>query len=188
MSSSRTKILLKIASSSSLLAFMTQWKCFVQTHLLFVTTYGLVWSSSVTLVHSNVSLVMRHHFITTHKWSLQRLCFHRCLSVYRGVSAPLHAGIHTPWADTPWADILLGRHRRADTSEGMLGYTHTPLPSACWDTHPPAQCMLGYSQQAGSTHLTGMHSCLVMNSIIYTLGEKSNTHTLDRLRTGFFTS
>ena len=48
---------------------MTQWKCFVQTHLVFVTIYGLVWSSSVTfkhkmmLVHSNVSLVTRHHFI-----------------------------------------------------------------------------------------------------------------------------
>ena len=27
---------------------MTQWKCFVQTHLLFVTIHGLVWSSSVT--------------------------------------------------------------------------------------------------------------------------------------------
>ena len=48
---------------------MTQWKCFVQTHLLFVTIYGLVWSSSVTfkhkmtLVHFNVSLVTRHHFL-----------------------------------------------------------------------------------------------------------------------------
>ena len=47
---------------------ITQWKCFVQTHLLFVTIYGLVWSSSVTfkhkmmLVHFNVSLVIRHHF------------------------------------------------------------------------------------------------------------------------------
>ena len=42
---------------------MTQWKCFAQTYPLFVTTYGLVWSSSVTLkhkmmlVHSNVPLV-----------------------------------------------------------------------------------------------------------------------------------
>ena len=42
---------------------MTQWKCFVQTHLLFVTIYGLMGSSSVTfkykmtLVDSNVSLV-----------------------------------------------------------------------------------------------------------------------------------
>ena len=46
-----------------------------------------------------------------------------------------------------------------------------PLPSACWDTHttlpfpvhagihPPVQCMLGYDQQAGGTHPTGMHSC-----------------------------
>ena len=46
---------------------MTQWKCIVQMYLLFVTIYGLVWSSSVnfkmTLVHSNVSLVTRHHFI-----------------------------------------------------------------------------------------------------------------------------
>ena len=25
---------------------------------------------------------------------------------------------------------------------------------------PPAQCMLGYDQQAGGTHPTGMHSCL----------------------------
>ena len=56
-----------------------------------------------------------------------------------GVSAPLHAGIHIPQADTPWADI--------------------PPPSACWDTPPTAQCMLGYGQQAGCTHPTGMHSC-----------------------------
>ena len=26
-------------------------------------------------------------------------------------------------------------------------------------THPLAKCMLGYGQQADSTHLTGMHSC-----------------------------
>ena len=26
---------------------MTQWKCFVPAHLLFVTIYGLMWSSSV---------------------------------------------------------------------------------------------------------------------------------------------
>ena len=39
-------------------------------------------------------------------------------SVHRGVSAT-----HTP----------LGRH---------------PLPSACWHTHPPAQCMLGYTPPA----------------------------------------
>ena len=48
---------------------MTQWKCFFQTHLLFVPIYGLMWSSLVTfkhkmtLVHSNVSLVKQHHVI-----------------------------------------------------------------------------------------------------------------------------
>ena len=34
------------------------------------------------------------------------------------------------------------------TPQCMLGYT------------PPAKCMLGYGQQAGGTHLTGMHSCI----------------------------
>ena len=35
---------------------MTQWKCFVRTHLLFVTAYGLMWSSLVTFKH-NMTLV-----------------------------------------------------------------------------------------------------------------------------------
>ena len=72
-------------------------------------------------------------------------------------------GRHSPRADTPqadlpgqtppWADISLGRH---------------PLPSACWDTHtpcPPAQCVLGYGQQAGDTHPTGMHSCFIRSFV-----------------------
>ena len=29
-----------------------------------------------------------------------------------------------------------------------------------WVGTPPGQCMLGYGQQAGGTHPTGMHSCL----------------------------
>ena len=53
-----------------------------------------------------------------------------------GVSAPLHAGIHTHRADTP-----------------------PPQP----DT-PPARCMLGYGQQAGGTHPTGMHSCTCLTN------------------------
>ena len=36
----------------------------------------------------------------------------------------------------------------------------TPTPHLPGQTHPPtAQCMLGYGQQAGGTHPTGMHSC-----------------------------
>ena len=51
-----------------------------------------------------------------------------------GHTSPL--GIHPFWADTPWVD------------------THTPGQT------PPVQCMLGYGQQTGGTHPTGMHSCL----------------------------
>ena len=82
---------------------------------------------------------------------LQRLCFHRCLSVHGGC-LPLVLGgclLHTPGQTPSWAD-------------------HT-LPSACWDTHPscrvhagihpPAQCMLGCGQRAGGAHPAGMHSC-----------------------------
>ena len=54
-----------------------------------------------------------------------------CLST-GGVSAPLHVGIHNPLGrHPPLVDTPLGRH----------------------------QCMLGYGQQAGGTHPTGMHSC-----------------------------
>ena len=68
-------------------------------------------------------------------------------------------------------------------------------PSACWDTpprtrgrppqarHPPgqtspradtpsAQCMLGYDQQAGGTHPTGMQSCWN----IFSLGKRFILH------------
>ena len=51
-------------------------------------------------------------------------------------------------------------------------------PSACWDTHPPAQCMLGYTPlcpvhagidmatAADGMHPTGMHSCFSCTSLI----------------------
>ena len=38
-----------------------------------------------------------------------------------------------PWADTP-CPVHAGIHPPAQC---MLGYTHHPLPSACWDTHTP---------------------------------------------------
>ena len=61
----------------------------------------------------------------------------------------------TPWADTPRQTPP--PPPRADTPQA-----DTPLPNACWDTHPAMQCMLGYDQQAGGTHSTGMHSCLFL--------------------------
>ena len=61
---------------------------------------------------------------------------------------------HTPWADTPRADTPL-----ADTPPGQ---THSLLPSACWDTPTlPPQCMLGYGQQAGSTHTSHWNAFLL---------------------------
>ena len=51
-----------------------------------------------------------------------------------GVSAPLYARIHTPQADPPG---------------------QTPPPGR----HPSVQCIVGFGQQAGGTHPTGMHSC-----------------------------
>ena len=50
------------------------------------------------------------------------------------------------WGDTPWA----GTPRETP-----------PLPSACWNTHPPpAQCTMATA--ADSTHPTGMHSCYLI--------------------------
>ena len=93
-------------------------------------------------------------FITSRKRRLRRLCFHRCLFVHRGVSAPLHTGIHTPHTHPspgPEADTPLGKHPPgqtpplqtapwADTPGRLPLGRHPPgqippLPSACWDTH-----------------------------------------------------
>ena len=64
-----------------------------------------------------------------------------CLST-GGVSAPLHAGIHTPQTrgrQPPGADPPQSRPPGADT----------PCAVHAWR----------YGQQAGGTHPTGMHTC-----------------------------
>ena len=118
--------------------------------------------------------------ISARKRSLRRSCFHRCLSVYRGVSAPLHAGIHTPPGrhtpqQAPPGQVHplgrytpLGRHPPrqvhplsryipwAGTSPGQI---HPPTQCMLGYTPAAQQCRLGYGQQAGGTHPTGMHSC-----------------------------
>ena len=54
---------------------------------------------------------------------------------------------------------VCGRHPPGRHPSGQT----PPLPNACWDTHTPAQCMLGYTTPAATepdgTHPTGMHSC-----------------------------
>ena len=52
-------------------------------------------------------------------------------------------GRYTPWAGTPQA----GTPQAGTPQAGTLPF-------------PQPQCMLGHGQQAGSTHPTGMHSCI----------------------------
>ena len=62
-------------------------------------------------------------------------------------------------------------------------WADTPLPSACWDTHPPTQCMLGYTplpSAADSTHPTGMHSCY-HNSINFPAVSPLHGHVMKQL-------
>ena len=72
---------------------------------------------------AKVAIIVSNGFITVRKRS-----FYTCLSVivFTGGSAWVHAGIHPPWADTPWthhlpqhtppqADIPRTHHPQADT-------------------------------------------------------------------------
>ena len=57
---------------------------------------------------------------------------------------------YTPWAGTP--------PRQVHPQAGTPPWAGTPWAGTPF---PPAQCMLGYSQQMGDTHPTGMHSCSI---------------------------
>ena len=94
-------------------------------------------------------------FFTARKRSLRRLCFYTCLSVI------LFTGGYTPQAGTPLP--------QAGTPPWQV---HPPgkVPPA---GTPPVQCMLGYSQQAGGTHPTGMHSCTPVCDSVYSRGSLS---------------
>ena len=116
--------------------------------------------------------------LTARKQSLRRLHFHRCLSVHGGCLPHCMLGCtpgtrsrhplgrHPPSGHTPCphpqADIPLGRHPQGrHPPPGQTPPRQTPPLWA--DTPPtptPVQCMLGYSQQAGGTHPTGMYSCM----------------------------
>ena len=103
-------------------------------------------------------------FITSRKRRLRRLCFHRCLFVHRGVSAPLHTGIHTPHTHPspgPEADSPLGKHPPGQAPPLQTPpWADTPPADSLWaDTllgryppcpvhagiHTSTQCMLGYT-------------------------------------------
>ena len=68
----------------------------------------------------------------------------------------------SPWTGTPTPRQVNPLGRYTPRQVYPPGQVHPP-----WQVHPyghlhfPRQCMLGYGQQAGGTHPTGMHSCLV---------------------------
>ena len=107
----------------------------------------------------------------------------------QGLPHPL-PGADTPQADTPlgrtlptWADTPLGRHHPCvDTIPGQAppwqdtphwqtppwADTHPnrhPWADNPWADTPSAECMLGYSQQVGSTHPTWMQSCDIIANV-----------------------
>ena len=78
--------------------------------------------------------VQRNCIITAHKRSLRRLCFHRCLSVHRGV-----CGRNTSWAVTP--PIHLASYTPLAGTAPTPG-RYTPLGRyTSWQVHPPPRQM-----------------------------------------------
>ena len=86
--------------------------------------------------------------------------------------------LSAPWAGTaprqvppPRAGTPLGRYTPSGQVHPLWAGTPPLGRYTPWQVHPlgrytprqvhPPQCMLGYGQQAGGTHPTGMHSCLV---------------------------
>ena len=101
-------------------------------------------------------------------------CFHRCLSLHRGMSVFGPGGClpHPPaknprsgslQLDTPGQIPLCPVHAGIHTPHArcMLGYTPHPPAQCILGYMPPAQCIQGYGQQASGTHPTGMHSCFM---------------------------
>ena len=89
---------------------------------------------------------MGFNIFIARKRSLRGLCFYTCLSV-------ILFTVGSTWAGTP------------------PGQVH-PLAG----TPPWPQCMLGYGQQAGGTHPTGMHSCMQKCSHWYKIGTGTMNH------------
>ena len=110
--------------------------------------------------------------ISARKRSLRRLCFYTCLSVILftggvpaggcllhcmlGYTNPLWAGTPTPWQVHPLAGTP-GRYTPSWQVPPCSGTPWQATPPGRYT--PPAQCMLGYGQQVGGTHPTGMQSC-----------------------------
>ena len=78
-----------------------------------------------------------------------------------GVSASVHAGIHTPppWADTPYPPGSPPTPEQTPPHEQIPAGADTPLA-----VHAGR-----YGQQAGGTHPTGMHTCFMKKTYMQVL-------------------
>ena len=83
-----------------------------------------------------------------------------------------YLGRYPPGRYTPGRSILQQVNPPAGTSPWQV---HPPSRYTPQQVHPPQaytplrQCILGYGQQAGGTHPTGMHSCILHNFYFYIL-------------------
>ena len=70
------------------MAFTFSWWPLAHSHDLVVETFGVscILLSVVSMPQLSCSFLGNNGIITARKRSLRRLCFHRCLSVHRGVS------------------------------------------------------------------------------------------------------
>ena len=110
--------------------------------------------------------------ITVRNVVAARYYFHKPLSFCLGRHPPGQTPPRHPWADTPHPGQTPPPPGRHPLPLGRHPPGQTPPPSACWDTHPPTQCMLGYTPlpaatAADGTHPTGMQCIHFMNLIMF---------------------
>ena len=116
------------------------------------------------------ALLLKHNIANTHYYRPQtkfaKVMFSQVSVCPQEGCLPLVPGgvYHNcpTWADNPLGRQPQGRQPPIWTPPGRhtpMQPRHTPFPVHAGIHTPLCQCMLGYSQQAGSTHPTGMHSC-----------------------------
>ena len=114
---------------------------------------GWDWGTRAGGLYSEVQcivgngILMECFLITTCKWSLWRLCFHRCLSVHRGC-LPHTPGQTLTQADTrplgtppPMSRHPLGTHPPLGTHTSSLPWADTPQQTTPWANTPRADTL-----------------------------------------------
>ena len=71
----------------------------------------------------------------------------------------LHLSVILFTGESTWAGTHPSRYTPPRAGTPPWAGTPPPAGTLPQHLHPPQQCMLGYGQQAGITHPTGMHSC-----------------------------